>query len=167
MDLGSGSGGFLENISSKSKVAIDLSKEMIELHKKALPNATYLVANVESGIPLPSKSIDLVHSSFLIDHISDLSKFFSEVNRVLKSENNLFLLSYHSPKIMTKYREEKSFKFKTTKGIEYHIYSDIPNFSSIKKFSSPYFNLLAKKTISMLYDGEKVGFDYLVFGAKK
>lgn len=168
LDLGCGPGGFLEHVHADTKIGVDLSSDMLKEHKKTLPGAKFITANIENRIPLPTASTDMIHCAFVLDHISNLAKFFSEVNRVLRGPQNLLLLSFHNRGMMVRYRREMGhFSFTARDGNTYDVYSAIPRASLIRTAFNDYFNLVAKETVSLTYNGAKVGFDYLVLGAKK
>lgn len=167
LDLGCGRGEFLENVSAKIKIGADISESMIELYKKSNPRYNFIISNIEHGIPIRSGSVDIVHSSFLLDHINDVKVFFSEVNRVLRNNDAILLLSFHD-KLMEKYRKNsESFIFKSVSGGNYNVPSTLRNISTITELSSNYFKALSKDTISIKTRNGRIGLDYLVLGVKK
>lgn len=47
-----------------------------------IPNCDLMVADVETGIPLPSKSFDFVHASHILEHMKDPISFCDEMGRI-------------------------------------------------------------------------------------
>ena len=99
VENGGGLGSFLEGLSKnfKNTIFIDFSFAYTVLAKKLceekkLLNVYLLCANVEK-LPIKSKSIDLIHSNNVIEHVTNQNKMISEISRTLSSKGLLFLLS--------------------------------------------------------------------------
>lgn len=74
--------GYNQNV-----IGIDINKEIIDQSNNK--NLIYMSAE---KLDFPSSSFDKVVSCHTIEHISDLKKFFAEVERVLKSSGQCILI---------------------------------------------------------------------------
>ena len=93
LEIGCGSGRFSVILakSNPNMIFMDLSEAMLEITlQKAGHNHKGLNASVYK-IPLPSNSIDAVLSINVLNHIEDLEKALSEINRVLMDEGELVI----------------------------------------------------------------------------
>ena len=74
---------------------IDISENQIayakDLARREKVNVKFIVSNMEKLTSIPSKSIDIVISSFAIHYADNIEKTFREVGRVLKL-NGVFVL---------------------------------------------------------------------------
>lgn len=84
LDLGAGYCDFINNVVAKNKIAIDMSPDFSEFAKKEVKT---IRSNVNNFKDIADKSVDVVFSSNLLEHLSDedLDKTMDEVKRVLKS----------------------------------------------------------------------------------
>lgn len=81
LDAGCGSGFYLNNLTQKNIIGLDISKHAIKLAAKNNQNALFIVASANQ-IPLEDSSVDLILNIF--------SPFFKdEFNRVLKKDGYL------------------------------------------------------------------------------
>lgn len=71
MDVGCGDGNFLLYVDAYKKIGLDSSVEMIKIHKSKLPAAQYILG-YSSSLLVGDSTIDILHSSFLLDHLSDV-----------------------------------------------------------------------------------------------
>ena len=99
LENGCGLGFFVEGLSSEFShvIILDFSLSYLVLAKKIceekkIRNVNYICANTEN-LPIKNNVIDLVHSNNVIEHVSNQSKMVSEINRSLKNNGFLFLLS--------------------------------------------------------------------------
>jgi len=125
MDIGCGDGNFLLNVEAERKIGLDSSVEMIKRHRSKLPTAQYILGNC-SSLLVGNSTIDVLHSSFLLDHLSNAERslFFNEANRVM-SEKGIFLLAAYSPEALLKSRDGKtSFEYVTSTGKRFNVPSD-------------------------------------------
>lgn len=96
LDVGTGTGVFIPFILTKiggsgQIIALDIAEEMLrKARAKGFDEVAYLNADV-AKLPLHDETFDAVicHSSF--PHFQDKAKALSEINRVIKSEGNLFI----------------------------------------------------------------------------
>jgi ubiquinone/menaquinone biosynthesis C-methylase UbiE len=97
LDLGCGSGLFtkeLINLGGKC-IGIDLSKELISLAKRFVPEAKFYVGKAQK-MPFKKNSFEIVASNEVIHYFKDLDPVFSEVSRVLK-KNGIFIFLIKHP----------------------------------------------------------------------
>ena len=83
LDLGCGRGGALEQLGDAITAALGLDPDhqsLVEHRLSALPRA---VATADD-LPLPAASVDLVLSSWVLEHLPTPARTFGEVARVLK-----------------------------------------------------------------------------------
>jgi ubiquinone/menaquinone biosynthesis C-methylase UbiE/nucleoside 2-deoxyribosyltransferase len=96
LDLGCGDGNFLDNVTADAKTGVDTSVEMIRRHHRRLPEATFLLADCQRPLPLASAAFDVVHCSFLLDHLTDVDACLREMNRLV-APDGIVLLALYSP----------------------------------------------------------------------
>lgn len=89
LDLGAGYCDFINNVSAKEKIAVDISPELSKYADKNVRKINSLATDLTS---VQTDSVDVVFSSNLLEHLDndELSKCMSEVKRVLK-KGGLFL----------------------------------------------------------------------------
>ncbi len=79
----------------KSKVVgLDISKELLALAKKRVPEANLVEGSFES-LDFPDKTFDLIYSRYALQHSKSLEETFSEAARVLKSKGDFLFLVTH------------------------------------------------------------------------
>ena len=83
LDLGCGRGGVLEQVGAGVAHPIGLDPDHTSLVAHRLPDLPRAVATA-GAIPLPANSVDLVLSSWVLEHLPDPARTFREVARVLR-----------------------------------------------------------------------------------
>jgi ubiquinone/menaquinone biosynthesis C-methylase UbiE len=85
LDIGCGAGNSTNIISEKGAnvIGIDFSKKMIGQANSNFPNITFKQSDAEN-IPLENNSIDVIIANFVVHHLAEPNKVFSEIYRVLK-----------------------------------------------------------------------------------
>lgn len=99
VDVASGTGDLLLNLQklrAKRNVAVDPSANMLELAKKKLPNAEFIVSSAES-LPLSNESADLVTVSFGIRNFSSPDEALKEFYRILKPGGISSIMEFSVP----------------------------------------------------------------------
>lgn len=139
IDIGCGDGNFLTYVNAKNKIGIDLSINMINRHYSKLPEANYLIGNFSETI-LKTSCADLVHCSFLLDHIMDVDEFLSEVNRIMKKDA-IFILSLYSPEKIIKTRKGDFFEYRTANKEKYLVMSNFRKLINLKEKLKKYFKI--------------------------
>ncbi len=91
VDLGAGYCDFINNISAKTKYAVDISPE---LSKFAGKNVIKINRGGWNFHEISDSSIDIVHASNFLEHFTDdeLAKIMEEVGRILKPKGKLILM---------------------------------------------------------------------------
>ncbi len=83
LDLGCGRGGVLEQVGAAVDHPLGLDPDHRSLVEHRLPDLPRI--NAESGaIPLRAACVDLVLSSWVLEHLPDPARTFNEVGRVLR-----------------------------------------------------------------------------------
>jgi cytosine/adenosine deaminase-related metal-dependent hydrolase/ubiquinone/menaquinone biosynthesis C-methylase UbiE len=97
-DAGCGSGRWLSHLAEKkprSLTGIDTSAAMIEVaRQKMIPGVQLLQCRCEKT-PLPSRSFDLILSSFVLSYVDDLERMAAEIDRIARDGCDLFLSDMH------------------------------------------------------------------------
>jgi nucleoside 2-deoxyribosyltransferase len=96
LDLGCGDGNFLYNVTADQKTGVDVSIEMIRRHHQRLPEASFLLADCQRPLPLAPSSFDLIHCSFLLDHLTDADACLREMKRLV-APDGIVLLALYTP----------------------------------------------------------------------
>ena len=85
LDVGCGTGIYTKILKRRGAdiSGIDISKSMIEVAKREVSGVDFKVGSAYE-LPYRAGSFDLVLAALVIEHLTDLDKAFSEINRVLK-----------------------------------------------------------------------------------
>ena len=92
LDLGCGFGEFLNHIQCARRIGIDLNPEN---QKFLLPGIEFHAGNVSRLDPVPDRSVDLVFTSNLMEHLPDkreVEQMLGEIWRVLKPNGHLMAM---------------------------------------------------------------------------
>jgi SAM-dependent methyltransferase len=92
LDLGCGRGGALEQLGAAVDHPLGLDSDLPSLLEHRLPDLPRMVA-LSDAIPLAAASVDLVLSSWVLEHLPDPARTFREVGRVLRSGGAFILLA--------------------------------------------------------------------------
>jgi ubiquinone/menaquinone biosynthesis C-methylase UbiE len=84
LDLGCGRGGALEQLGAAVSHPLGLDPDLRSLVEHRLPGLPRMVAPADA-IPLRATSVDMVLSSWVLEHLPDPARTFREVARVLRS----------------------------------------------------------------------------------
>jgi nucleoside 2-deoxyribosyltransferase/ubiquinone/menaquinone biosynthesis C-methylase UbiE len=96
LDIGCGDGNFLYGVTADEKTGVDGSVEMIRRHRRGLPEASFLLADCQRPLPLAPAAFDIVHCSFVLDHLTDPVACLREMGRLV-SADGVVLLALYSP----------------------------------------------------------------------
>jgi malonyl-CoA O-methyltransferase len=82
---------------ARSVHALDFSQGMLDQAREKVKadNVTFAAADLTSAWPQADESIDLVVCNLVLEHIEDLSFFFSQVSRVLVAGGRFFVCELH------------------------------------------------------------------------
>jgi SAM-dependent methyltransferase len=83
LDVGCGRGGVLEQLGAAVDRPFGLDPDWRSLAEHRLPDLPR-AAGTSEAIPLPAESVDLVLSSWVLEHLPDPARTFAEVARVLR-----------------------------------------------------------------------------------
>ena len=91
MDLGAGYCDFINTVTAKRRVAVDSSPELKNFAAAGVETIQGMVWELSN---VPSASIDVIHASNLLEHLTDqeLDKVMKEVRRTLKLGGRLILI---------------------------------------------------------------------------
>src|SRR5262249_1689185 len=78
------------------RTGVDCSIEMVRRHQRRLAEATFLIADCQRPLPLEPASFDVIHCSFVLDHLADPDAALAEVSR-LAAPDALVLLAVLAP----------------------------------------------------------------------
>ena len=95
VDLGCGTGTFLESVSPRKNIqltGVDLAEGMIQVCAKRLPNVQAVVADLEFT-DLPAQSFDIVFSNAAIQWCDPL-KAIQEMNRIVKPNGQILFSTF-------------------------------------------------------------------------
>ncbi len=105
LDYGCGPGndltGFVEYSHPKTVFGVDVSAKAIESAKERLKfhNSKIvefkLLLNEENPLPFESNSIDYIHSSGVLHHVSDINHVLKEFHRILKPDGVIRIMIYN------------------------------------------------------------------------
>lgn len=134
MDVGCGDGNFLIYVEADKKIGLDSSIEMIKRHRSKLPTTNYILGNCTSLL-VGNSTVDVLHSSFLLDHLSDKERslFFNEANRIM-NEKGVFLLAIYSPEETLSSRDGKtSYEYVISTGRKFNVPSDFKSLINLRE----------------------------------
>jgi len=99
LDAGAGTGRLIRDLVSADAnvTALDISENMLKAIKKKHSNVETVVGDVEQ-LPFEDNSFDIIISTFVIVHLTDLSIFFKEAHRVLKDGGKFLISNIHQKK---------------------------------------------------------------------
>jgi nucleoside 2-deoxyribosyltransferase/SAM-dependent methyltransferase len=115
LDLGCGDGNFLDHVLADEKTGVDGSVEMIRRHRHRLPEASFLLADCQRPLPLAPSAFDVVHCSFVLDHLTDIDACLREMRRLVAADG-IVLLAVYSPALFLGPDEEDVLRYRTTSG---------------------------------------------------
>jgi ubiquinone/menaquinone biosynthesis C-methylase UbiE len=83
LDLGCGRGGVLEQLGETVSYPLGLDADLRSLREHRLPDLPRAASSADA-LPLRAESIDLVLSSWVLEHLPDPARTFGEAARVLR-----------------------------------------------------------------------------------
>lgn len=116
LDIGCGTGRITTQIYKFTKkiTGIDISKEMLAIAQRKLPEVTFQQINIEDGIPYNDNTFDKVISSLTFQFLSDIKFPLTEIRRVLKPNGVAYISDFVEDAPLDwsdiKYKEPKIFK---------------------------------------------------------
>jgi SAM-dependent methyltransferase len=109
VDLGAGYCDFINNIDAKEKYAIDSSPELKNFVGSKIRSLVTFCWDLSY---IKDSSIDIIHASNLLEHLSDeeLQKTINEIKRILKSEGMLIVMQPNYKYSAKKYFDDPTHK---------------------------------------------------------
>lgn len=166
LDLGCGYGWYTDYFSSIGAEAygIDGSQEMIKLAKERYPESTFIIADINEGIPFPDASFDMVFCNQVLMDIENVEPLFYEVNRILKKDGIFYFSIVHPAFYDGDWQtDENGFKYAKTMKRYLSEYSDINFFwgetAHFHRSISYYFNLAVNSGFSLAEMREPKSYD--------
>jgi len=114
LDLGCGTGMFLEELSKRSElvVGVDASVEMLKVAQRRAKGAVLVLADADS-LPFANSSFDVVVSVTLLQNMPDPAATMREITRVLKRGGTAVVTS-----IKRKHRPDQLFAWASAAGLK-------------------------------------------------
>lgn len=140
LNVGCGNGRFINEDFLKKNMVVGLDISMTDLEQAKEYYHLPLQADMDNGVPLKDKKIDIVITSEVIEHIVDTDFFLCEINRILKTGGALVLTA---PNI------------NTMLSYVMMLFFDMPPYRSAR-YRSPHVRDFTKRTLQMAL--EKNGF---------
>ena len=111
---GKNTGWLLQN--AEQVIGLDFSQEMLNMARAKItdPRAEFKRADLNEAWEIENRSVDLVTSSLMLEHIEDLNPIFKQAHQKLK-QNGLFFISELHP--FKQYVGSKA-RFETEGGVE-------------------------------------------------
>jgi SAM-dependent methyltransferase len=91
LDVAAGYCEFINNISAKKKIAVDLNKDV---KKFAASDVEVILSNATDMKKIENDSVDVAFTSNFFEHLTkeDITKTIKEVNRILKKDGRFLIL---------------------------------------------------------------------------
>lgn len=93
LEIGCGTGDFLDILEASRGVGIDISTEMVRIAKEKYPNHVFLEMNAEDI--MLSEKFHFVIMSDLIGHLDDVQKAFRELHKVIDEKSRIIITYYN------------------------------------------------------------------------
>jgi len=93
LDLGSGDGGFTQEIAriGATPIGVDVAQAALDRARAGHPDIDFRLVPIDGPLPFDDGSFDVVWSSEVIEHVADTARWLSEVRRVLVPRGRLLL----------------------------------------------------------------------------
>lgn len=144
LDLGCGDGNFLYNVSADQKTGVDGSVEMIRRHHQRLPEASFLLADCQRPLPLAPSSFDVIHCSFVLDHLQDVDGCLREMRRLI-AEDGIVLLALYSPGPFL--QQDDVLRYRTASGSVLPVYRSFRDLTDLGRRLSALFQIEDERTV--------------------
>lgn len=144
LDLGCGDGNFLYNVTAEQKTGVDVSIEMIRRHHQRLPEASFLLADCQRPLPLAPSAFDVIHCSFLLDHLEDADACLREM-RWLVADDGIVLLALYSPESFQDAGDV--LRYRTASGGVLPVYRSFRDLADLKSRLSRFFRIEEERTV--------------------
>lgn len=97
LELGCGQGFFIKKFAelSKNVTGVDLGKELIEIAKKKIPKAKFLVGNAENEKILPGEKFDVITIILALQNMKNLNAVVKNLDRLLAENGKVVIVLNH------------------------------------------------------------------------
>lgn len=115
IDLWAGDGRMfpvLDKLPHSEITACDISEKMLSKYPKA---AKKEIVDLEKNFPFNDEQFDLAFCFFTLEHIKNIEHFFSEVNRILKPNGQIFIGHFFQRREFERTADKKKFKIQQYK----------------------------------------------------
>lgn len=92
VDVGTGGGQYLDALSSRKRVGLDLSSGMLAALRRQQPDLPLACADVQS-VPLADGSAGTLLANHMLYHVPDIAKGVAELRRVLQPKGLLLVVT--------------------------------------------------------------------------
>jgi ubiquinone/menaquinone biosynthesis C-methylase UbiE len=157
LDLGCGDGNFLYNVTAGQKTGVDGSVEMIRRHHQRLPEASFLLADCQRPLPLAPSAFDVIHCSFLLDHLTDADACLRDMRRLV-ADDGIVLLALYSPESFQDGGDV--LRYRTASGRVLPVYRSFRDLADLKDRLIKLFRIEGKRTVPV--GGGDLSLDYYV-----
>jgi nucleoside 2-deoxyribosyltransferase/SAM-dependent methyltransferase len=151
LDLGCGDGNFLDHVAAAEKTGTDGSLEMIRRHRQRLPEASFLLADVELPLPLAPAAFDVVHCAFVLDHLTDASACLREIRRLVAADG-IVLLAVYSPALFLKENQEDVLRYRTASGQVLSVWRSFRGLADLGARLAELFRIEQQRTVTIGID---------------
>jgi ubiquinone/menaquinone biosynthesis C-methylase UbiE len=146
LDLGCGDGNFLFNVTADEKTGVDVSIEMIRRHHHRLPAATFLLADCQRRLPLAPAAFDVIHCSFLLDHLADVDACLREMHRLL-ADGGVALLAVYTPGPFLAQAGDDVLRYRTAAGKTLAVHRSFQSLADLGSKLAVLFRIEEQKTV--------------------
>ena len=105
LDFGCGTGNHIYEIAKRMRrlnlIGVEPSESMREIARKKNPKVTIVKGN-HLSVPLDENSVDMIYMVDVIHHVDNIEKMFFELNRVLKNQGNILIITVSHKQIQEK-----------------------------------------------------------------
>ena len=124
LDMGCGRGGIVERLGGKGRwIGLDPDWHSLADHRaRFLPRCCGNAA----ALPFSSHSIDIVISSWVLEHLADPATVFHEIARVLRPGGHLFFLTPNASHPIPQFSQKLTMKLKAQHKLVHRLYNRVP-----------------------------------------
>lgn len=148
LDFGCGDGDFLMNIHADQKVGVDVSPAMLARHRARLPSATYLLGD-ETALGVLNAPFDIIHCSFVLDHIPEKTSLYRNVARLASPETAVIVSVFEEESLKELRARANTLAYSTAAGATLLVGSRLESITDLESSFKPFFEL-AKRCVRRL-----------------
>jgi len=152
LDLGCGDGNFLDHVAADEKTGVDGSVEMIRRHRQRVPEASFLLADCQRPLPLAPAAFDVVHCSFVLDHLTDAGACLREMRRLVAADG-IVLLAVYSPALFLGQNDSESeedvLRYRTASGGVLSVWRSFRDLADLSAQLAALFRIEQRRTVKI------------------